>query len=635
MFDLLIPIKNYERISGSFKIPGQIILSSVHRADILPLLQTANELKRIGIKAVIDRTAGVNITGRTDRVPGNKKYAHILVRRNKAFFNEALSNPEGYELIVFPKSIEIISSSAAGAYYGIQTLRELMHIHGKNIPCCRIEDWPTFSRRGIFLTCSRGKVPKIETIKALIERLGGWKINELQFDIENVFKFKKHPRIGKGYSPFSPEDILDIQKHCKAHHIKFVPSLASFGHMAKILMLPEYSHLGEMPGYRDLPGGTTLCPGDPGSIKLIADLYDEFLPLFEAEDFNICGDEPWELGKGRSKAKAKRVGVGRVYLDFILKIRQLCLKHNKRVNMWGDIVLAHPEIIPSIPKDIVMLNWEYEPDGPLIPRTKEFTKAGLPFICCPATHDWQSHGSRLQKSIDNVSVFAKEALKCGAEGILNTAWGSGGHRNTLSVALCSFAHSAAHSWNTQGVNDAKHVHNFTFHTFGDRTGELAKSLKILGDNKSDFWAYHALTESLEEPKSFMKSSSGGRALINEVFLSSGQIEQHIQLVSKLSWPEPDKDMDFFDTVSLKEYSLACEMDYLAYRRVQLARAIRTGHIPKSSELKKHMLQMQEMAENFARIWRLRNRPSRLCENMSAFRRGIHELKHIGTKRNYN
>ena len=51
---------------------------------------------------------------------------------------------------------------------------------------------------------------------------------------------------------------------------------------------------------------------------------------------------------------SERTGVGRVYLDFILKIRQLCLKHNKRVNMWGDIVLKHPEIIPSIPKDIVM-----------------------------------------------------------------------------------------------------------------------------------------------------------------------------------------------------------------------------------------------------------------------------------------
>lgn len=627
MLDLLIPVREHKHISGSLKVSRQIILSSVHRADSLPLSQIAGDLKRIGLKVAMDTA----ITGREDRVLGNKRYVHLLVRRNKAFCSEALSSPEGYELIVLPKGIEIISSSATGAYYGIQTLRALIRIHRNNIPCCHIRDWPIFSRRGIYLDCSRGKVPKTETIKSLIERLAGWKINELQLYIENTFKFKKHPEIGKGFSPFSPKDILDIQKHCKAHHIKFVPSLASFGHMEKILMLPQYSRLGEMPGYNDLPGGTTLYPGDPGAIKLIADLYDEFLPLFDAEDFNICGDEPWELGKGRSEARAKRIGTGRVYLDFILKIRQLCLKHNKRVNMWGDIVLKHPEIIPSIPKDIVMLNWDYYPESKSIRRTKEFAKAGLPFICCPGANDYQSHGSRLQAAINNVSVFSKEALKCGAEGIINTSWGDGGHRNTLAIALCSFAHSAAHSWNTRAVDDSRHVCNFTFHAFGDRTGKLAKFLKILGNDESDHWAYHTLTEALEKPEPFMKFYGLGMAVINEVSLSSGQIERHIQSLSKLSCLEPGKDMDSFEALSLEEYGLAGEMEYLAYKRLQLARVIRAGRMPKSAELKKHLFQMQKMAEDFARLWRLRNRPSRLCENISAFRRGICELKHLRKK----
>ena len=33
----------------------------------------------------------------------------------------------------------------------------------------------------------------------------------------------------------------------------------------------------------------------------MAELYEEFVPLFEAADFNVCGDETWDLGKGRSK----------------------------------------------------------------------------------------------------------------------------------------------------------------------------------------------------------------------------------------------------------------------------------------------------------------------------------------------
>ncbi len=125
-----------------------------------------------------------------------------------------------------------------------------------------------------------------------------------------------------------------MQGYAKMHFINFVPSLTSFGHFEKILMLPEYQHLGEMPGFRGHPGGSTLCPGDPGSIKLLEDMYDDFLPLFDAEDFNACGDEPWELGKGRSKARAKRIGLGRVYLDFLLKIHKLCFSskfHTRKI----------------------------------------------------------------------------------------------------------------------------------------------------------------------------------------------------------------------------------------------------------------------------------------------------------------
>ncbi len=227
----------------------------------------------------------------------------------------------------------------AGTYYAIQTLRDLTQIFDRTIPAMVIEDEPDFARRGIYHDCSRGKVPKIKTLKELVIRLAHWKINEFQLYIENVFTFKSHPEIGKGYSPFTPEEILELQEHCRNHHVRLVGSLASFGHFEKILALPQYSHLGEMPGFRGFPGGTTLCPADPGSIKLIEELYNDFMPLFDADDFNVCCDETWELGKGRSKKIADRVGVGRVYLDFILKIHRLCNRFGKRMNLWADIVL--------------------------------------------------------------------------------------------------------------------------------------------------------------------------------------------------------------------------------------------------------------------------------------------------------
>ena len=247
----------------------------------------------------------------------------------------------------------------------------------------------------MYLDCSRGKRPRLATLIGLVEQLAHWKINELELYVENVFTWRRHPQIGRGYSPFTPEELLALQDCCQRHHVRLVGSLASLGHMEKILALPRYRRLGELAGYRGFPGGTMLSPVDPGSIRLVSELYEEFVPLFEAEDFNACLDEPWELGKGRSRRRAERIGAGRVYLEFLRKVHRLCRRHGKRMNAWADIVLDHPEILADLPRDIVMLNWDYNPAGKRIRRTREIADAGLAVMVCPGTNSWQSHGCRL------------------------------------------------------------------------------------------------------------------------------------------------------------------------------------------------------------------------------------------------
>ncbi|MCX7016593.1 MAG: family 20 glycosylhydrolase [Candidatus Sumerlaeota bacterium] len=611
MKELLIPVRMFDRQPGRFHVPRTVTLSSVHAADALPLAQLRGDL------AALKRSA---------RVVMDAPAAAIVVRRDKS-----LPHPEEYRLRVTARGVEILSATAAGAYYGVQTLRDMIHAGGASLPCCRIEDWPAFARRGVYHDCSRGKVPKTSTVKQLVEWLAHWKINELQLYVENVFTFKKHPEIGRGFSPFTAADLLEIQEHCRLHHMRFVPSLTSFGHFEKILMLPEHAHLGEMPGFRDFPGGTTLCPGDPGAIRLVADMYREFVPLFEAEDFNVCGDEPWELGRGRSKRRADTIGVGRVYWEFMMKIRDLCLKHGKRMNMWGDIVLLHPEIIPEIPRDVVMLNWDYSPNGKRIPRTSEFAEAGLPLVCCPGTNGWQSHGTRLRSALGNVSAFARVGLENGAEGLLHTDWGDGGHRNFLGVSLCSFAHGAAHAWNSEDVDDGAHVRKFAARVFGDRDGRLAEALRILGADESANWSYNALVESLAEPKWLTRGVARRPVPPAQVPLAGEQLERRLQGLKAAKWPKPGKALAPFEAVALEEFPVAAEMERLAYQRALLARAVRSGKTPSAAVLRRHALEVGAMAKAFARLWNLRNRPSRLSDSLFGFQAAVREALRLAKR----
>jgi hexosaminidase len=597
---LLIPVKKVTFQKGFFRFPACPVFSSQYNADTSPLKQLAEDLSLYGL--------AVHTI--------NKMTAQSTI---KIYRDSGIKNPEAYRLNVVTDGTEIFAGSDAGAYYALQTLRELLKIYGNKLPLCRIADEPDFQRRGVYCDCSRGKVPKLSTLKELVTRLSQWKINELQLYIENVFTFKKHPEIGKGYSPFTADEILSLQDHCRKHHVRLVGSLASFGHLEKVLALPQYQHLGEMPGFRNYPGGTTLCPVDSGSIKLIGHLYDEFMPLFEAEDFNVCCDETWELGKGRSKQIADRIGTGRLYLEFLMKIYKLCQKHGKRMNVWADIVLKYPQLLKDLPKDVVLLNWEYEQNGVNIARTKEIAAAEMKFMVCPGTSSWLTHGSRLPNSMANVVNFADQGRKYGAEGLLNTDWGDNGHRNFLGVSMHSFAHGAACSWNGKAVDNKKFTQNFCFHFFGQASNELARRIETLGNNyftcgtnvPNKSWLYFAMVEPMQiehgaqSPSNLMKAA-GLRKIVE-------------RYLNRSNWPKLPQSAKIFEQTALEELKLAEQMDYLASRRALVIKSLHAGSSVKKAELRYLSKEIEEMAEVFKRLWLSRNKMSRLRDNLSLFK----------------
>jgi len=615
---LVVPVRKWIRRRNKLALRGEVTLASVLDADALPLGQLKDELRNGGIRASI-------------RMGAPK--ATVFLRRDRAL------GPEAYRLVIGKDDIEITSATDAGAYYAVQTLIDLVRLGGRELPCGVIDDSPTFARRAVYRDCGRGKVPKVETVKQLIEWLAHWKINELQLYIENAFTFAKHPDIGRGFSPYKPDDILAMQAHAKKHHVRFVPSLTSFGHFEKILMLPKYQHLGELPGSRGMPGGTTLCPGDPGSIQLLSDLYGEFLPLFEAEDFNVCGDEPWELGQGRSKRRAARVGVGRVYLDFILKIRDLCHRHGKRMNMWGDIVMKRPEILPDIPKDIVMLNWDYGTSGNRIFRTHELRDLELAFVCCPGTGAWGSHGSRLENALANVSLFAKAARENDAEGLMNTDWGNFGHRHFLATSLCSLAHGAAHGWCSEKVNDARHVRRFCDLVFGDPDGAMAKALTGLGQHPPGIsQSYTALLESLVEARPLTKRGHifdgfliQKNMAIDTLQTTPAGTRRRIEALRAIRWPKPTRPLTPFESLAAEEYRIATVMDEVGYEHIALARDLRKARRVAPGALRRHADRLEAYGEALAHQWPTRNRPSRLNDSLAVFRAGAKEARKLAAR----
>ncbi len=619
--DLLVPVRRCARHGGAYAWPAAPVLSAARGEDLRPLGALAAALRREArVRARI--------------VPGVVDGASVrLVRAGKGAAGS-------YTLRVERHGVTASAATAEGMYYAVQTLRELVRLHGARLPCMDIGDAPDFARRGVYLDCSRGRVPTVETVKALVEYLASLKINELQLYVENVFTFRRHPLIGRGFSPYTPADLLDLQAHARLHHVRFVPSLASFGHVERILALPPYRGLGEKPGHLGYPGGTTLCPLDPRSVRLVADLYDEFLPLFDAVDFNACGDEPWELGQGRSAAAAARRGAGRIYLGFVRKLHRLCERHGKRMNLWTDIVLNHPGLLPELPPGLVLLNWDYDAAGTRIPQTRSLAASRHAFLVCPGTHGWQSHGTRLGAAVANVAVFAAEGRRCGAEGLLNTDWGDFGHRNPLGVSLHGFAHGAAHAWHGAGVDDRRFTERFCRHVFRQDDRRLAAAIRTLGASEERAGA--SLYRSFEAAVAPGGDAFRGLPRMSPVRVPAAQRRHGFgayraagceRVIAGLEhagrWKAFAAGLPAFEARAVEDLALAARLDTAAARRVLIGKDLAAGRRPGVRAVRRCAEETDALGVAFEANWRARYRPSRLADNLRVLRRIAGELRALG------
>jgi hexosaminidase len=394
---------------------------------------------------------------------------------------------QGYRLSVSPDDLNLIAGGGAGLFYGFMTLRQLVRQaeEAGRIPCVHIEDRPELPVRGVMLDISRDRVPTMETLKHLIDLWAELKINQVQLYTEHTFAYPAHRIVWKEASPITPEQAQELDRYCRQRAIELVPNQNSFGHMERWLKHAPYSHLAEATGrYVDPWGGirhhpTTLNPLDPGSLELLCGLYDQLLPHFASNMINVGADEPFELGQGRSREACERRGLGRVYLEFMLKIHEHLSRQGRIMQFYGDIILHHPELIAELPREIIALDWGYEAEHPFAEESRLFARAGVPFYVCPGNGTWNTLGGRWNNARQNILTAATEGRAAGAAGLLLTDWGDNGHWQQLPISYPGYLLAAEAGWNPEAAGKLDIEAGLSLHVFQDRSGNAAKALMIL------------------------------------------------------------------------------------------------------------------------------------------------------------
>jgi hexosaminidase len=431
----------------------------------------------------------------------------------------AALNDEGYFLIANANEVVVAGRTTAGTFYGLQTLKQLVRGEGASalIPGVNIADWPTMSWRAVSDDISRGPVPTVDYIKRQIRTEAFFKLNMHSFYMEHTFASESHPLIGPAGGSLTPAEIRELVAYARRYHVELVPEQQTFGHLHKALRLEKYAELAET------PYGDVLSPQQEGSYKLIADWYRELNELFPGQFFHIGEDETFELGEGQSKDAAKARGVGAIYFEHLNRVRDVLKPYNRRLMFWGDIALHHPDLIGNIPKDMIVMNWQYGARDDFWSDIKPLQDAGLQQFVCPGAQNWNQIFPNLDAASKNIVNFVRDGQKAGAIGMMNTTWDDDGE-SLFEDTWYSIVLGAAASWQEGTVDVDKFDRDFDWAFFrndGDQFVKAETSLggvgPLLSAGTTDelFWRDPFTTQFLNQARNFADRTRKMRLMVEE------------------------------------------------------------------------------------------------------------------------
>lgn len=466
----LIPQPQFlEQKNGTFRLTGR------HRITMdLSCDSTCLPTARLLAEEIGENT-GFRLM--TDRRSGNPHPGIVLAV-------DRTLEAEGYTLSVSAEGVRISGGSEQGLLWGVQTLRQMIRQYGCMLPRVEIRDYPSLKARGLFYDVTRGRIPTLAYLKSLADKCSFYKLNQLHLYVEHSFLFDGISETVRDDTPLTAEDILELDSYCRQRHVELVPSIATLGHLYKVLRGRTYTHLSELEegdrafSFYGRMEHHTLDVTQEESLQLVFRMIDEYASLFTSRLFNINGDEVFDLGKGRGRELARQIGSHKMYVDWVEKVSTHVKELGFRPMFWGDVIIEEPSNMDQLPRDIICMNWDYEPEY-REDHARKLAATGVSQYLCPGLQGWNNMINPFDRAYQNLHKMATLAHKFGGEGLLVTEWGDYGHMQDPESSSALIPYAGSMGWNREIPSKETLDEAVSVITYGDPTGKIMEVLSRL------------------------------------------------------------------------------------------------------------------------------------------------------------
>ncbi len=378
---------------------------------------------------------------------------------------EGLSEEE-YELIISENGAEICYSFENGAFYGTQTLCQLINM--KNVTYLEIKDAPLIKERVMSFDVSRGKVPTMEHFKEIIDHhaMARYNVFMLYYD-RIVFQFPNLKGLWEE-DAITLDELWQIKKWCNEKFMKFSISVETFGHLSNFLKTDRFKHLSNSID-PDKPCGD-LYPYHPEVMDFIDMLIEDVIPFCDTEFLTVHGDEIATLKTGKTKEAVEEKGEMTVYMEHMQKVCDLVInKYHKIPGVAGDMFMrrnsTEEQIIENLklfPKGAFVQDWGYEQEYQYHKfsfNNKILKKMGIPFTNWSSTGLFAQYVPRTYNQTLNAEVACRSAYENGGRGVCQSIWGDDGNSQFFVSELGGIFTFGATAWNYKDFQ-LSYVHEY-------------------------------------------------------------------------------------------------------------------------------------------------------------------------------
>ena len=362
----------------------------------------------------------------------------IVLRRDRRL---SRLGAEGYALDVKPARVVARAAGAAGLFYALQTMRQLLPPEilrdapirpadaDWSMPAVAIEDQPRFAWRGAHLDVGRHFMP-IDFVKKYIDLLALHKMNVFHWHLTEDqgwrIEIRKYPNLtaigawrketivghpqrdpaqwtfdGEPHGGFyTQDDVREVVAYAKARFVTIVPEIEMPGHaVAAIAAYPALGVTGAPTAVATRWGVfDDILNAEPSTIAFMQDVLSEVLALFPGPFIHIGGDEAAKTKWAASpaiQARIRALGVGDeqgLQSWFIRQMDAFLTAHGRRLIGWDEILEG------GLAPNAAVMSWRGTDGG------VQAARAGHDVVMAPNSHTYFDHYQSRDTSAEPIAI---------------------------------------------------------------------------------------------------------------------------------------------------------------------------------------------------------------------------------------